>query len=1021
MRRFIILAAVVSLALAFAAPVGAGGPNGIGGQTQGDVSDRLEELKLTNPLTTSLDPGLFTAGTDEVMIRLSDPSVAEQGLSGSSAQAAAETLRAQQSDLIARVLELDPDAKVLAQVQLVLNAVFFELETSVLEEIAGDPGVARIVPVGEYELDLSETVPYIGASDVQTAGFDGTGVSVAVLDSGIDYYHSALGGSGNPADYAGDDPTIVEAGTFPTAKVVDGYDFVGGAWPAGPLAPDPDPLDDGPEAGHGTHVAHIIGGTGGVAPGVELYAVKVCSSVSTACSGIALIEGMEFAVSPDGDSDPSDHVDIVNMSLGAIYGQAFDDDLSEAVDNATAVGVLTVAAAGNDSDKPYVTGTPAAAPTALSVAQTQVPSANLQLITVDDVDYPAVFQPWSVPLVAQIGPSPVQYGDGSGGNLNGCAPFTAGSLTGKIVLVDRGACNFTLKIKNIGDAGGEAGIIGLVAPGGPFSGGDGGDGPITIPGYMISQADSNAIKAAIADGGAVGVIDPTNQLPLVGQMVGGSARGPSMQFNNLIKPEIGAPGASVSAIAGTGTDTGPFGGTSGASPMVAGSAALLLDAFPGRSPMEIKSVLINTGETDIDTDPFAGLAPITRIGGGEVRVDRAHGTSAAAWDDASGNAALSFGFDDTTGTSVLTKTITVRNYSGSPITYDVNPTFRYGGDAALGAVSFSAPASIVVPANGEHQFTLEVTVDGSALKAWYGNSGFLGATAGWLTDLEFDGYIELDDTGGDTNDIHLPWHVLPRRSGDVEVTPTGPNQFGLTNNGVGATAVEAYTLLATSDDIAEGGRGEEMPIIDLRAVGYSTFQVPAGFCGPQASFVVAFGVNTWERQTHANAPALFFFDIDVDGDFVPDYEVFNADLSIFSPSFNLSDGRNVTVVVNLDTGAASAFFFTDHETNSANTVLYACASQLGLSAGQTLQGHVAIGGAFDLYFQGAVTDFVPIQFGPGIASTPVTFQGNNSGAVVLGSGDSVTGTLSGLGTTRGALLLFRGGAPDGNEAAVIEP
>jgi hypothetical protein len=59
-----------------------------------------------------------------------------------------------------------------------------------------------------------------------------------------------------------------------------------------------------------------------------------------------------------------------------------------------------------------------------------------------------VFQPWSAPLTTAI-EAPVQYGDGAGGNLNGCAPFAPGSLAGKIGLVDRGACNFTLKIKNI--------------------------------------------------------------------------------------------------------------------------------------------------------------------------------------------------------------------------------------------------------------------------------------------------------------------------------------------------------------------------------------------------------------------------------------------------------------------------------------------------------------------------------------------------------------------------------------------
>ena len=128
--------------------------------------------------------------------------------------------------------------------------------------------------------------------------------------------------------------------------------------------------------------------TGGVAPGVDLYAVKVCSAVSSSCCGVALIQGMEYAVDPNGDGDTSDRVDVINMSLGRNYGQPFDDDLAVAVDNATAFGVLTVASAGNGSDKPYITGTPAAATTALSVAQTQVPSAALGLLSLNGVDYP---------------------------------------------------------------------------------------------------------------------------------------------------------------------------------------------------------------------------------------------------------------------------------------------------------------------------------------------------------------------------------------------------------------------------------------------------------------------------------------------------------------------------------------------------------------------------------------------------------------------------------------------------------
>ncbi len=130
------------------------------------------------------------------------------------------------------------------------------------------------------------------------------------------------------------------------------------------------------------------------------------------------------------------------MSLGSNYGQAFDDDLSTAAHMAFKVGVLTVASAGNGGDKPYIAGTPSVVSSALSVAQTSVPSAVqmlLEVVSPADIagQYAAVFQPWSVPLTSLV-EAPVQYGDGAGGNLDGCVAFAAGSLSGKIVLVDRG-------------------------------------------------------------------------------------------------------------------------------------------------------------------------------------------------------------------------------------------------------------------------------------------------------------------------------------------------------------------------------------------------------------------------------------------------------------------------------------------------------------------------------------------------------------------------------------------------------
>lgn len=532
-----------------------------------EVAD-LAELRLSPDLR-----GLN--GRLRVVVRLG--AAATGAPTGSDLSLQRQAAVTQQSALISGAHAIDSTARVLGSVQIVLNAVMLEVDASALPALAGLPNVVSVSPVRDYELDLEETVPYIGATEVQNLGFDGTGVKVAVLDSGIDYLHIAFGGSGDPAEHAANDPTIIEPGTFPTARVVDGYDFVGGNWPNTPEQPDPDPLDAGPAAGHGTHVADIIGGAKGVAPGVDLYAVKVCSSVSTSCSGIALLQGMEFALDPNGDGHIDDAVDIINMSLGSPYGDPRWDDLSAAVNNASAMGVLTVASAGNSADKPYAHGTPAGAWSALSVAQTQMPSAVAPILEVLQPasiagQYETAYQPWSAPLTERI-EAPVMYADGHGGNLLGCNPFAAGSLTGHIVLVDRGTCAISIKISNIAAGGGEAGLVGLVAAGDPTVFSYGGGDP-SIPGFNVSLATANALRAGLAQGEVIAALDPDNGIPLVMHMAGSSSRGPVVGTTQA-KPDIGAPGASVSAVYGTGTGTESFSGTSGAAPMIAGSAALL--------------------------------------------------------------------------------------------------------------------------------------------------------------------------------------------------------------------------------------------------------------------------------------------------------------------------------------------------------------------------------------------------------------------------------------------------------------
>ncbi len=1011
----------------------------------------LTSLRLDAPAIASglarnaLDRSLRSAvGPSKVIIRLSADSGSAAFVKGADTAQAKRTAKAQQDAFLTSVRALDPNARVVAQVQAVLNAVFVEVDASVLAMLANDPRVVRIAPVGNYELDLAETVPYIGATAVQAKGVDGKGIKVAVLDSGIDYLHAALGGSGNAAEFASNNPDVVERGTFPTAKVVAGYDFTGSNWPNGPEAPDPDPLDAGVGGGHGTHVAHIIAGKGGVAPGASLYAVKVCSSVSSACSGVALIQGMDYSVDPNGDGKFGDRVDIINMSLGSNYGQPFDDDLAAAVDSATALGVLTVASAGNSSDKPYANGTPAAARSALSVAQTAVPSGFLPLMQIVAPtnlvgNFPAVFQPWAAPLTAAV-EAPLQYGNGAGGNLNGCAAFPAGSLAGKIVLVDRGACNFTLKVKNVADAGGLIGIIGLIAPGDPFEGGDGGDRPIAIPGYMVSQAVANRLRDGLPN--TVVRFDPSVGIPLAGSMVGSSSRGPQHESTTLIKPEIGAPGASVSAIAGSGTGQGPFGGTSGAAPMVAGAAALVFQAYGGTrapsigtppgnaighglSPLEVKALLMNNGYTAVINDPLTGaLAPITRIGGGEVRVNRALAAPVAAWDRDVPSGALSFGFIDVADEKVtLTKTVEIRNLDNKNRTYTVKPTFRFADDVANGAVTVSAPATVQVkPGQGKlTSFEVKLTIDGTKLRGNFMNSGSAGADPATLTTNEYDGYLVLDDG---KHPIHLAWHVLPRKAARVTPTTTAivpdsfPQVIGLSNTGVGTAQNDAYALLAVSPNLPEGSLGAQSPTPDIRAVGINTYPVPAGFCSANASFLWAFAVNTWERQEHL-LPVSHQIYLDTNRDGTDDYVVLNRDASGLG---TISDGRQLAWVLNLATGTASAFFFAEHSTNTGNTVLLICGEQIGMNAANLLATNVNMAVvAQDFYFGGpgdVVEGLTVTPLGERFYGVPNDVVGNASNATGLAIYDF--GPFPGNTPERGLMLITNGDRTAGNRGGATK-
>jgi len=216
----------------------------------------------------------------------------------------------------------------------VFRGVAVELrEGQTAADLARLANVVAVYPDSEVVAFAADTPnAKTSAGRVQNTNFTGTGIVVAVIDTGIERTHPALAG-----------------------KVIGGYDFVDN---------DGDPMDD---HGHGTHVAGIIAAEGtvmrGVAPGVRLLAYKVLNAAGRGTTS-GVIAAIERALDPNGDGDFSDRADIANLSLGD-RGRP-DDPLARAVDRAVAEGMIVCAAAGNDGAFHRI-GSPAGAARAITV------------------------------------------------------------------------------------------------------------------------------------------------------------------------------------------------------------------------------------------------------------------------------------------------------------------------------------------------------------------------------------------------------------------------------------------------------------------------------------------------------------------------------------------------------------------------------------------------------------------------------------------------------------------------------
>ncbi|MGA8807671.1 MAG: S8 family serine peptidase, partial [Thermoanaerobaculia bacterium] len=251
--------------------------------------------------------------------------------------------RSSRTTVSAKTAMVEPEIR--REFSVVFNGVAIDAPAEAIAQLRMLPYVKRVVAdVPMHALaDDSLNLTIINAPKVWSSlGSRGAGVTVAIIDTGIDYRHPALGG-----------------GFGPGFKVKGGWDFVNN---------DGDPMDD---AGHGTHVAGIVAGQSdvitGVAPDVSLIAYKVLGANGSGTES-NVIAAIERAADPNLDGNTSDHADVANLSLGG--GGNPDDPGCVAIDNATAAGVTFAIAAGNSGGSGnnfHSIGSPGTARSAITV------------------------------------------------------------------------------------------------------------------------------------------------------------------------------------------------------------------------------------------------------------------------------------------------------------------------------------------------------------------------------------------------------------------------------------------------------------------------------------------------------------------------------------------------------------------------------------------------------------------------------------------------------------------------------
>jgi uncharacterized protein (TIGR03437 family) len=851
--------------------------------------------------------GQSSAPPQRYALVLADPPLARQVLATPGARAAlstpgAETKRQRllktQSDLKAALLERK--VATAGSVHTLANAVFVTVSPDRVDELRAIPGVAAVVPMPALRRKLNKALDLVNASTAWTAlggaASAGTGIKIAILDTGIDETHpgfqdaSLATPAGFPKSGNADDATHA------TNKIIAVRSFVS-ALAIGDGTPEltrPDDLSARDRVGHGTAVAMItagvphqspIGTISGVAPKAWLGSYKIFGSpgvndstsadvVLTALEA-AFNDGMDIALLAAGDISavwgPSDK--------GATCGQTAGvscDPLVGAVSTASLGGMAIVVPAGNDGASGWGTvnspGDYAGAITVGATTNAHTVAATVTTPAGDKLparmgDGPQLQAALSAPLFAVASLDATEHG---------CLGFGAGSLSGTVALMSEGECSLATKVMNAQTAGAagalifeQAGTGALTSPSGLANTG--------IPTALVSASSGTSLKQYLAaHPGAQVTLGPATVetgSATADTVAGFSSLGPTIG-DLSIKPDLVAPGVSIYTAAQRYDPNGDLysatryigvDGTSFSAAMAAGGAALVKQAHPGYSVDQIKSALANTASSGIaglDASGNTIAARSVAVGGGKMNLAAALASTVTVVP-----ATVSFG----AVTSVpLARSVAIANTGTAAVTLQLTVVPR---DADLKAAVGVSPSTLTLAAGQSGSATLSLTGSVPAAGVYEGVVKVSGGAvavqipylylAGTGTPYSLTPLLGQDFVTESGTAVDLAFRVVDQSGVPVTNMPErfAPNAsvYAATSATDSLGIAEAYMITAqttgdqafTADLLANAGRVEfdgrtrTSPQIAVGGVvDAASFQTPKGFA--PGSYLTLFGTGLSE-------------------------------------------------------------------------------------------------------------------------------------------------------------------------------